>query len=67
MTVLSDPLMRHEYDMQGTYILKDYNITVSDLYQYSRVLCDFHKVDMPWKDTVLSAPISCRICNTQLV
>lgn len=47
MTVLSDPLMRHEYDMQGTYVLKDYNITVSDLYQCSCVLHDFHKVDMP--------------------
>ncbi|KAG0620185.1 hypothetical protein M758_4G196500 [Ceratodon purpureus] len=25
--VLSDPLMRHEYDMQGNYGLQDYNYT----------------------------------------
>lgn len=29
-TVLSDPLMRHEYDMQGNYGLQDYNYTVSN-------------------------------------
>jgi hypothetical protein len=29
-TVLSDPSMRHEYDMQGNYGLQDYNYTVSN-------------------------------------
>ena len=72
MTVLSDPLKRYEYDMRdkryeydmqdmrgmrGTYIHKEYNITVSDLYQLSCVLCDFHKVDVPWKDTFYLHPL----------
>jgi hypothetical protein len=29
-TVLSDPSMRHEYDMHGNYGLQDYNYTVSN-------------------------------------
>lgn len=44
-TVLSDPRMRHEYDIQGNYGLQDYNYTVSNKILIS---CLYHAFLVLW-------------------
>ncbi|KAG0580705.1 hypothetical protein KC19_4G193200 [Ceratodon purpureus] len=45
--VLSDPLMRHEYDMQGNYGLQDYNYTVSNNIAFLCSVCSLTKFEIP--------------------